>query len=187
MAVRNFTKSEIIGCSVLIMVVSMFFYFKLFYDPTMRRYNRIHNDLGKISSEVEELKETSQRDIIKRDIRRLNSRLKKAKKELQKSETMLANDVGIDNLLMNVIRAASECGLKSYNPLKGEKLKEIGSYKKGIYERKFYKMILYGNFSRLVAFLERINSLPKLVTVEKIDMEKKDKEKTLKTTLLLSI
>jgi hypothetical protein len=59
MAVRNFTKSEIIGCTVLIIIVSIFFYLKLFYDPTMRRYNRTHNDLGKISSEVEELKETS--------------------------------------------------------------------------------------------------------------------------------
>ena len=187
MAVRNFTKSEIIGCTVLIMVVSMFFYFKLFYDPTMRRYNRIHNDLGKISSEVEELKETSQRDIIERDIRRLNSRLKKAKKELQGAEIRLAKGAEIDNLLMDVIHAASGCGLKSYNPLEGEKLREIGSYKRGVYERKFYKIILYGNFSRLVAFLERINSLPKLVTVEKIDMEKNDKEKALKTTLLLSI
>ena len=171
----------------MIIVVSMFFYLNFFYDPTIRRYNRIHNDLEKISMEVKELKERSQQDIIKRDIRRLNSRLKKAEKELQKSETRLANGVEMDNLLMNVIRAASECGLKSYNPLKGEKLKEIGSYKKCIYERKFYKIILYGNFSRLVAFLEKIDSLPKLVTVEKIDMEKTDKEKALKTTLLLSI
>jgi Tfp pilus assembly protein PilO len=187
MAVRKFTKSEIIGCTVLIMVVSMFFYFKLFYDPTMRRYNRIHNDLEKISSEVEGLKEISKRGVLERDIRRLNSRLKKAKMELQGAETRLANGVEIDNLLMDVIHAASGCGLKSYNPLEREKLKEIGSYKKGIYERKFYKIILYGNFSRLVVFLEKINSLPKLVTVEKIDMEKTDKEKALKTTLLLSI
>lgn len=189
MAERKLTTLELVGSTVAIIVIAMFFYLKVFYDPASRRYDRIQGDWAKVSAEIKHLQEISKGGRIKRDLMRINARLEKKKKDLGKAESILAKDAGADRLSMDIIRKASECGVwvKDYKPITGVKLKEIVKNKKFPYERRFYNLVLHGKFISLVIFLERIDSLPKLVTVEKIDMGKTDEKEPLKTTLLLSI
>ena len=189
MAERKLTTLELAGSTVAIIVIAMFFYLKTFYDPVSRRYNRIQEDWAKISTEVKHLREISAGGRIERDLRRINTRLKKKEEELGKAESILAKDAEADRLSMEIIQKASEYGLwvKDYKPITGEKLKEIVKDKKNPYERRFYNLVLYGKFSNVTAFLEKIGSFPKLVIVEKIDMEKTGQDEPLKTTLLLSI
>lgn len=189
MAEREFTRLEVTGITVAVIVVTMFFYLKILNDPASRRYTRIQRDWVKISSEVKNLRAASAGRSIEREIRRLKTGLKREKENLEKIELTLANGADVDRFSAEVIRTASECGLwvKNYSPVTGEKLRKICREKKHFYERKFYDMVFFGKFTHLLVFLEKISRFPKLVTVETIRMEKTDEEEPLKTTLLLSI
>ncbi len=189
MAKKQFSTLEIIGGTAAVMAVALFLYLNSFYDPLSVRYNQINRKWEKISSEVEELRAASEGGRIERDLRRLNSRLKKVKKELGKAELILAQGSDREKLSNEIIQTASECGLwvKDFIPVNREKLKEITRKKKIFYERSFYKIVIHSTFNRLLVFLEKIADLPHLVTVEKIDMGKENEKEHLKISLLLSI
>jgi len=189
MAKRKLTTLELAEIAAAVIVIAMFFYLKIFYDPASRRYDHIRKDWAKVAAEVKHLQEISAGGSIKRDLRRINTRLEKKKEDLKKAESSLAKDTGADRLSMDIIRKASECGLwiKDYKPVTGVRLRKIIKDKKIPYERRFYNLVLQGRFISLLLFIEKIDGLPKLVTVEKVDVEKTSEKEPLQTTLLLGI
>lgn len=187
MARRKLTKLEQIGIVVMVGVVGLFFYLKLIYDPTMKRYAAIQKKWVRLSHEVERLEDE---EVAVRGIKGLKKRLREMEGELRKAETSLVKDVDTaDSLMIDVLKLAEENNLKiaSYESLDTTRVKEM--VKSFFYKRRYYDILLTGRYGNFVAFMTKISSLPQLVTVEKVDIrhEGKDENAPLNMALLFSI
>ncbi len=185
MAKKKFTKFERLGLVVGAVVIVIFFYQKLFYNSASKKYKGIYKDWVKISGEVGNLRIKTAGGRFKREIRKLNSKLEKESEKLGEAEGRLPESEDVSELLPLIIQTASRCGLtvKSFNPVSGEKFENTESNK--FYRREFYALTLNSNFTYLELFLKEISAFPRLVSIEEIDMQKRDKNEPLNVTLTL--
>ncbi|RLB83456.1 MAG: hypothetical protein DRH17_02235 [Deltaproteobacteria bacterium] len=168
MARRKLTKLEQIGIVVMVGVVGLFFYLKLVYDPTMKKYSAIRKKWVKLFNEVAVLEDE---EMAARGAEGLAERLKELEQDLRNAETTLVKDVdSADSLMINVLKVAEKNNLEvaSYESLDITRVKEI--IKSLFYQRRYYDVLLRGSYGDLIAFLTEISSLPQLITVEKIDI-----------------
>ncbi len=187
MAKKKFTKLEQIGLIVMIGVAGMFFYLKLVYDPTFKKYTAYQKKHKGLYQSVDRLKQT---ELMARGSKDLKKRMKDKQQELQKAEGILVKSDSEAREIMTTILELAEnnsLNIMDYHRPDAEALKEI--IKSYIYKRRYYKIKVKGTYSTFLFLLNKINKLPQLVTIENVGISVMEGGQggNLQMALLLSI
>ncbi|MEW6103255.1 MAG: type 4a pilus biogenesis protein PilO [bacterium] len=184
MVKKRLTKLEQMGIVALIAVIACFFYVKKVYEPECKKFKELKGEWDKLSKEVKGLKwQVPSKDTFS-SIQ--EEELEKAKSELKKANFILVNEKGLAETLIQISRLTKQYNLK---------IKEISPAdekepqdKKGLsLNRTLHNLVMAGNFLDFKNFLKEIKSLSKLVTIEKVLIERESEGENLKIILLLAI
>jgi Tfp pilus assembly protein PilO len=188
MALRKLTRFEQIGVAVAIGVVGMFFYLKLVYDPTVKKYSGLKKNWVSLERQVVKLKDEEL--YAGEDIEELKKKLGTIKKDLKDAETSLVKDKSqADVLITEVFRIAERNHLQILNYDFLDKPETAKQVKPLFYQPRYYNIALIGRYENFINFLNEVGHLPQLITVEKVDLDRAigAEEKPLQIKVLLSI
>ncbi|MCK5305985.1 MAG: type 4a pilus biogenesis protein PilO [Candidatus Omnitrophica bacterium] len=186
MAKKKLTKLEQMGIIALIAVIACFFYVKEVYEPECKKFKALKENWTKLSKEVKELKwKQGSKDIFS-SIQEKEEELAEAKSKLKKASAILADKEDLSKVMTIISQLARQHNLKiqEFSPVEGNNPQDA---KEVFLNRDFHKLIIVGEFLDLKEFLKGLNFLPKLVTVDKVLIEREGKKSNLKITMLLSI
>lgn len=190
---KKLTRLEQMGIIALSVVIACFFYVKKVYEPECRKFKAIHKKWVKLSKEVKDLKwEQGSKKAIFSSIQKREEELKEAKSELKKVSVVLAGKDDLPEVLTRISRLAVECNLKirEFSPADNSVRNFDGKPNIKISDRvkrNFHNLIIVGGFLDFREFFKKIGFLPKLVTVEKVMIERENEGESLKIALSLSI
>lgn len=190
---KKLTRFEQVGIIALSAVIACFFYVKKVYEPECRKFKAIHKKWVKLSKEVKDLKwEQGSKKAILSSIREREKELRKAKSELKKVSGVLAGKEDLSEVLTRISRLAVECNLKirEFSPADNSVRnfdEELNTKISNEAKRNFHNLIIVGGFLDFREFFKKIGFLPKLVTIEKVEIERESEGENLRITLLLLI
>jgi len=193
MAKKRLTKLEQMGIIALVVIITFFFYVKKVYEPECKRFEAARKKSVKLTKEIKNLKwEEGEIEDILSSISKKEKELRKVESELEKIATVLADKEDLSTVLTRISRLAGEHNLKirEFSPAdapvtKFDKKADITA--SDDIKRNLHNLVISGRFLDLKEFLKDMGLLPKLVTVEKIVVERKTEEEELSINLLLSI
>lgn len=186
MAKKRMTKLEQMGLITLAIIMGFFFYMRNVYDPAHQRLEALREEQAELREKVEylewgELRGKEAAFLIQGK----EERLKEAQLELEKSDFVLATFEDLPEMLAGISQLAKKhnLSLEKFLPVSAP---VVSNLDRGLIERRFYDLIaLTGSFLDFRDFLREIGYLPKLVTIEKVNIERE--EKKLRMVLLISI
>ena len=166
---KKYTKLEQIGLVVMAGVIGMFFYLKLVYDPALVKYNAYREKITKLTKTVDGLKGG---ELSARGKEALEERLKAGEQKLKSIEKMMARsetevrEVTIQ--LLDMIENNQLSVIEYGSPGMEAAIKE--TVKSMLYQRKFLALRLSGSYNDFLRILEKIAGLPRLVTIESVNI-----------------
>ncbi len=179
---KKLTKFEQIGIIAVVGIAIGYFYVGRVYNPCVKKSANVRKQYRELSQKVQDLRYEPVDKRVHTFLSKQKERVSEAKKELRQIETSLAGSEDRADIMMRISRSSAEHNLKIclFDPVNETK-------SSGFYQRSHYNLKMYGNFIELEEFLEELGRMPKLVTVEKITIERGQDEESLEITLLLSI
>ncbi len=151
--------SQRLVAAVLSLGLPLFFYFYWYVKPTSQKIRRLEVEIAKIEKELRDSERLRLKSM------ELERKLKRRKEFLKTLVSILPTTKEIPSLLKDVSKSAKLSGLEviSFVP-KAEK------------ERNFYNVIpfemnLRGGFEELVSFLDKVEGLPRIITLRNITVE----------------
>lgn len=187
MAKKELTKFEQMGIIALIVVIACFFYVKKVYEPECKKFKAFKEKWIKLSKDVKDLKwEQGSSESALVSIQEKEEELKEAKSELKKASTVLANKEDLSEVLTRISHLAGHHNLKirEFSPVDEEGFQND---EKAFLKRSLHNLIIVGDFLDFKDFLKEIGYLTKLVTLEKVVIERENEGESLRIALLLSI
>jgi Tfp pilus assembly protein PilO len=172
---------ERIGICCAILVAGIFIYSHFIYPAPGRKLDRIRNELIKKSSAVRSLKQEQMSGRPDRKVRKLKNEIRKASAELREAETHLAADEERDSLGARILQMAGAEGLtiRNYSRItEKEKIRELTDSEEAL-QSVCYRLILSGTFNRASSFLNKINDMPRMITMRRLHIEMPEKEKSM--------
>ena len=179
---KKLTKFEQIGIIAVVGIAIGYFYVGKVYNPCVKKSANVRKQYRELSQQVQDLRYEPVDKRVHTFLSEQRKRVNEAKKELKQVEVSLAGSEDRADIMMRISRSSAEHDLKIclFDPV--DKVKSSGFYK-----RSHYNLKMYGNFIGLKEFLEELGRMPKLVTVERITIERGQDEETLEISLLISI
>ncbi len=179
---KKLTKFEQIGIIAVVGIAIGYFYVGRVYNPAVKKSANVRKQYRELSLKVQDLRYGSVGKKVHTFLSKQKERVSKAKKELKQVESSLAGSENRADIMMRISRSSAEHNLKIclFDPVDKAKSSSF-------YQRSYYNLKMYGNFTGFREFLGELGRMPKLVTVEKITIERGQDEETLEITLLLSI
>jgi len=161
------TKREKILIILITIVVPLFLYYKFYYLPSKAKINHIKEDIKKLELEIAKLESFVKREKI------IESEVEKRKKFLDEIKSILPTEKEIPQLLKNVSELAKKHKLEilRFTPRQEER--------KDYYNIIPFDMELKGYFYDIIKFLNEVESLPRLVTLNNIEVLPQQKEEKL--------
>ncbi|MCL0041108.1 type 4a pilus biogenesis protein PilO [Thermodesulfovibrionales bacterium] len=183
---RKLTKLEQMGLVTLVVIVGFFFYMERVHDPMYQRLKVLREEEAELREEVERLEWGELRGkeaaVFIQDA---EDELKEAQSKLEQASLILAAEGDLPEILAGISQLAKKhnLSLEKFLPVSAP---VVSNLDQGLVERRFYDLIaLTGSFLDFRDFLREIGYLPKLVTIEKVNIERK--EGKLRIVLLISI
>jgi Tfp pilus assembly protein PilO len=189
MAARKLTRMEQIGLLAAVAVIGIFGYLKFVNADPGRKLKRTRTEYRKLDAEVDRLRREARSGNEKREITRLREKIDEARERLEHTETLLAQGEAQDRVANIIVKLATESSLliKSFGEITEKNA--IGEISNGNtpYPHRYFSITLKGRFQALRQFLDKIDDLPKLIAVRKIDIQKIDEEAYMRATVFISI
>lgn len=161
------TRREKILIILVTIVVPLFLYYKFYYLPSKAKINHIKEDIKKLELEIAKLESFVKREKI------IESEVEKRKKFLDEIKSILPTEREIPQLLKNVSELAKKHNLEilRFTPRQEER--------KDYYNIIPFDMELKGYFYDIIKFLNEVESLPRLVTLNNIEVLPQQREEKL--------
>lgn len=190
MVARQFTRLEQIGILAAMVVVVTFGYLKFINHDPDRKLKRSQSEYAKVAGEVERLQKGAESGHDKGAITRLRRQIGKIEAELEQTEKLLAQRKEKDRVANTIVKLATESGLliKTFGEVTGKgAIANITGQEATPYPHKYYRFTLKGGFQDLRRFLGRIDDLPKLIAIRRIDIQKIEEEAYMRATVWIGI
>jgi Tfp pilus assembly protein PilO len=180
------------GILIAIVVIGSFLYLKFVNKDPGRKLKRLKAEHARIVKEVDRLRHEARVGTEERIARKLRGQIADAGRSLEEAETALAKPGEMDQMAGRLVATAAEGGLiiKEFKEIKDKiALKDILSSSNGgaVYPQRYFKIVLKGRFQALKRFVSNIDSLPKLVVVRKVAIEKIEEKALIRASLWISI
>ena len=158
------TKREKILIVLITIILPLFIYYKFYYIPTTKKINLIKEDIKKIELEVAKLESFAKREKV------IETEVERRKKYLEEIKNILPTEKEIPQLLKTVSELARKHKLEilKFTPYQEEK-------------RDYYNIIPFeiefkGYFYDIIKFLNEVENLSRLVTLNNIEILPQQKE-----------
>ncbi len=158
------TKREKILIVLITIILPLFIYYKFYYIPTTKKINLIKEDIKKIELELAKLESFVKREKI------IETEVERRKKFLEEIKNILPTEKEIPQLLKTVSELARKHKLEilKFTPYQEEK-------------RDYYNIIPFeiefkGYFYDIIKFLNEVENLSRLVTLNNIEVLPQQKE-----------
>ncbi|BAU22837.1 hypothetical protein THC_0442 [Caldimicrobium thiodismutans] len=158
------TKREKILLIVGTILVPLFLFYKFYYLPAQEKIKILNEDIKKLEIEIAKLE-----SFVKRE-KELEAQLKNRKIFLEEIKTILPNEKEVPQLLKDVNSMAKKNGLEILKFTPGSE------EKKDFYNIIYFDMQFKGTFSEIIKFLNDVEKLPRLVTLNNIEFSPEAKE-----------
>ncbi len=189
MATRKLTRLEQIGILAAVVVIGTFGYLKFVNADPGRKLKRTKTEYSKLTAEVDRLKKEARSGNEKRELARFRKKVSKAREQLEQTETLLVQDETKDRMVNTIVKMATESNLmiKAFGEV-AEK-SAIGDISGGPtpYTHRYFSITLKGRFQTLRRFLDKVDDLPKLIAIRKIDIQKIDEDAYMRATVWIGI
>jgi len=168
---------------IVVLVVSLILtgaYFWFVYKPLYRDYKQVREEYGKLSEEVAKLRTTPLDRGAASDRRKARNVFEKVKEQFDEVKAKrLASTEERLTLRSQINEMAGSYGLevKGQDPLDAKELakRKIRPDPKSVkLGRAYFQMIMRGPFSGVLNLLEDLNSMPKLVTIERVAIRQQE-------------
>lgn len=144
--------------------VPLFLFYKFYYLPAKEKIKILHEDIKKLELEIAKLE-----TFVKRE-KELEAQLKNRKIFLEEIKAILPTEKEVPQLLKDVNAMAKKNGLEILKFTPGNE------EKKDYYNIIFFDMQVKGTFPELIKFLNDVEKLPRLVTLNSIEFSPEAKE-----------
>ncbi|RUM89837.1 MAG: hypothetical protein DSZ24_00180 [Thermodesulfatator sp.] len=161
--------------AIISLFLPLFLYIYFFLLPTYHKIDEIKRDIANLQKEIARYQKlASKRAFLKKKIAQRERFLKKV-------ATILPTQKEIPGLLRSVSSQAKDSGLNviSFFPNSREVVRNY-------YNEIHFRVELMGEFSALVSFLERALHLPRIITIDSLDLKLRE-DKVHKKPLLYSV
>jgi Tfp pilus assembly protein PilO len=189
MAARKLTRMEQIGILAAVVVIGTFGYLKFVNADPGRKLKRTKTEYTKLTAEVEKLRKEAHSGREKRALASLRKKVSKARDKLEQTETMLAQGETKDRVANTIVKMATESSLliKTFGEITEKSA--IGDISGGPapYDHRYFTVTLKGRYLALQQFLNKIDNLPKLIAIRKIDIQKIEDEAYMRATVWIGI
>jgi Tfp pilus assembly protein PilO len=180
---------EQIGILAAVVVIGTFGYLKFVNADPGRQLKRVKGDYSKLAAEVDQLEKEARSGRERRALDSLRKKVAKAREKLEETETLLARGEAKDRVANTVIKMATESSLliKSFGEISEKGA--IGNISGGPtpYDHRYFTLTLQGRFQALRQFLKKVDDLPELVAIRKVDIQKNDDEAFMRATVWVGI
>jgi type IV pilus assembly protein PilO len=144
--------------------IPLFLFYKFYYLPAQEKIKNLNDDIKKLELEIAKLE-----GFVKRE-KELEGLLKNRKLFLEEVKAILPSEKEIPQLLKDVNLLAKKNGLEILKFTPG------GEEKKDYYNIINFSMQFKGSFSEIIKFLNDVERLPRLVTLNTIEFSPEAKE-----------
>ncbi|MFN3504923.1 MAG: type 4a pilus biogenesis protein PilO [Caldimicrobium sp.] len=161
------TKREKILLVIVTILLPLFIFYKFYLAPTQEKIKKYNEEINNLNLQITKL------EGYQRKEKELENQINERKKFLNEVKDLLPTEKEVPTLLKNVSAMAKQSQLEilSFSPKNEEK--------KDYYVAIPFEIHLKGFFPDIIKFLNKVETMQRLITLENIEFIPQDKEEKL--------
>lgn len=189
---RKLSFMERWGVVAFLMVGIIYGYLEFYRDPLVKEYGELVKKNNSLVKAVQEAEMPQATDKVALSISKLKKQLSELNMNLQEAiEEQISDESREEEMVMRISEMAANNGLRvgtlaPYRPGKQELFARVQSEQKML-SRSLYHVQLSGNFISLYEFFRELASLPSLVNVTQLNIQRSKESRDVDVELLFVI
>lgn len=158
------TKREKILLVIMTIILPLFLFYRFYYQPTEEKIKKYKEEIKTLELEIAKIETFAKKE------KELEVQLVKRKEFLEEIKDILPTEKEVPKLLKNISSMAKQAQLEMIN------FTPKGEEKKDYYTIIPFEMQVKGNFPNIIKFLNSVETMSRLVTIENIEFAPQDKD-----------
>lgn len=161
------TKREKILLIIMTALLPLFLFYKFYYQPTKDTIHKYKEEIQQLNLEIAKLENFAKKE------KELELLLRERKKFLEEIKETLPTEKEVPKLLKNIslMTKQTQLDILNFTPKNEEK--------RNYYVAIPFEIVVKGNFPNIIKYLNQVESLPRLITLESIEFLPQEKEEKL--------